>query len=216
MTEGIDLNLIDMGANGIVMRKINETIRCEIAHADGSKNLVLVEALHRAPGAVNVTHRLVNQIKVEVIETEQVERAVNGSARTFFACILHPKLGCDEKFSTIQPASLDGVTDGSFIAVRSGGVNGTVSGSNRIFYGFLAFLEVANLVHTENGGRHQYAVGKRDVWNPRHLFSPKAADRRTSDSAAEVFPMPIILGQEMGTQLRLNKPIFCLFLPRRC
>ena len=112
--------------------------------------------------------------------------------------------------------TLDGVNDGGFVAVRSGGVNGTVSGSNRIFYGFLAFLEVANLVHTENGGRHQYAVGKRDVGNPRHLFSPKAADRRTSNSAAAVFPMPIILGQRMGTQLRQNKPIFCLFLPRRC
>jgi hypothetical protein len=49
-----------------------------------------VGLLHSTPGAMYVTEGLVNQVKVQVVELQPLQRSVDGLLRAFVPCVLDP------------------------------------------------------------------------------------------------------------------------------
>ena len=70
--EGVQFHLIDHGRDARVETKVGETIRIEVAHANGAGAASLVELLHRPPGGVVIVHRLVDEVEVYVVKAQFV------------------------------------------------------------------------------------------------------------------------------------------------
>src|SRR5215217_7079935 len=68
------LDLVDGRRDLVVIDQIHEPVGIEIRYADRLGVTLAVQLLHRAPPAVVVTERLMNQVEVDVVETEPLER----------------------------------------------------------------------------------------------------------------------------------------------
>jgi hypothetical protein len=53
-----------------VVDQIDQAVRVEVADTDGTDQSVAVQLLHDSPGTVVVAERLVDQVQVEVVQTE--------------------------------------------------------------------------------------------------------------------------------------------------
>lgn len=79
LAERIHFNLIDRRANALVERKVRDAVGLEVAHADRPQVARFIKPLHRAPCAINVAIRLMDQVQVDRVRSEQLERAPDGA-----------------------------------------------------------------------------------------------------------------------------------------
>jgi hypothetical protein len=72
----VGLDLVDRGGDVVVVDQVDQPVGVEVRHPDGPDEAFLLELLHRAPGAVVVPVWLVDQVQVEVVEAEALQRPV--------------------------------------------------------------------------------------------------------------------------------------------
>jgi hypothetical protein len=127
LVERVRLDLVDRRDDLVVVDEVDQPVGEEVRHADGLREPFAVELLHRAPLAVVVAVRLVDEVEVHVIEAQPLQRRVDRALGVLLAGILDPQLGGDEQLLARDAALLDGPPHGLLVAVRGGGVEGPVA-----------------------------------------------------------------------------------------
>ena len=72
MEEGMNLNLVHSRLYGYGFAEVQQPGSIEIAYADGPQAAFLVCLLHCPPSADVIAHRLVDQIQIQIIQTQIV------------------------------------------------------------------------------------------------------------------------------------------------
>jgi hypothetical protein len=134
----------------------------EVRHADGLGQALAVELLHRPPGAVVVAEGLMDQVEVDVVEAESLQRRLERPLGVALADVLDPEFGGDEQLAARDAAGGDGAADGLLVLVGGGGVNGPVAGGQRVADGLLGLLG-GDLVDAEAEDGHLHAVVEREL-----------------------------------------------------
>jgi hypothetical protein len=128
LEEPVALDLVDRRRDLVVLDQVDEPVGIEVRDADCARDPLAVQLLHRAPRGVVVAERMVDQVEVEVVEAETLERGLEGATRGVLALILNPQLRRDEQLVAGDPARLDCPTDSLFVQVRGGGVERAIPG----------------------------------------------------------------------------------------
>src|SRR4051812_28955758 len=96
----------------------------EVAHADRAGALVRVQLLERAPGfEPQPRHGPVNQIQINVLETEALQAALESAQRGVIPLVLIPELGGDEYFGARDAGVTNRLTHLVLVAVHARGVH---------------------------------------------------------------------------------------------
>lgn len=72
----------------MVHTKVCQTVRCEIAYPDCPDQAYPIQFLHRPPGTIVVTKRLMNQIEVQIVKPQFFKRSVERFFCIFISCLL--------------------------------------------------------------------------------------------------------------------------------
>ncbi len=121
----------------------------EIADANGADFACLLQFFHGTPGPMDITVRLVNQVQVNVIKLQSIQRAFELCFSAFVMGVLQPQFGCDKEFVTCNTGLFQCVPDLGFILVRRGGIDQTVSRINGVNNGSFALSGIRHLKHTK-------------------------------------------------------------------
>src|SRR3954452_7124535 len=70
----VRLDLVHRGRDLVVVDEVHQPVGVEVGHADRPGGALAVELLHRPPGAVVVAERLVDQVQVDTVESEPLQR----------------------------------------------------------------------------------------------------------------------------------------------
>ena len=165
LVEGVRLDLVDGGHDFVVHEEIHEPVGIEITHPDGLDAARLVKLLHRPPGAVHVAERLVDQVQVEVVELELVQRRLESRLGPFVAGVLHPEFGGDEEFFARDATFLNGFTYRLLVAVGRRRVEQSVACLDGVQDAALALGEVGHLEDPEAEDGHLEPVVQGDGWD---------------------------------------------------
>ena len=102
----------------------------EVGDPDRAGLAVGLDLLHRAPGLgveVEVGARPVDEVEVDVVETELLEAQVDRVERALSALVAVPQLGGDEQLVAVDAGALDRLADAQLVAVRGRGVDVAVA-----------------------------------------------------------------------------------------
>jgi hypothetical protein len=161
----VGLDLVDRQGDLVVVDEVDEPVGVEVRDADRPDPPLLVELLHRAPLAVVVAERLVDQVQIEVVEPESAQRVVERALGVVLDAagrgVLDPELGGDPELLTCDAAGLDGRTHGVLVAVGGGGVEVAVAGLEGGLDRLLG-LVVGDLEDAESDDGHRDAVVEGD------------------------------------------------------
>ena len=142
----------------IVQDQIHEAVWVEIRHTHRAGQALLVDVLQSAPGTIDVTHGLVDQVKVQVIQAQAFQGTLKSSAGGFLAGVLNPHLASDEQFVAGNAAGCNGTANGFFISVRGRSVNGAVPKLQSFRHHAFAFAGFGELIHAKTKDGHLDAV----------------------------------------------------------
>lgn len=145
LVEGVGFDLVNCRNHFVINDEVYKPIRIEVADTDGFDAAISIQLLHRPPRAVNVAVGLVDQIQVEVIQSQLVQRPLESLLGAFVTSILNPEFGGDENLVSRHATLLDGFADGFFVAVRSCRVNQTVADFDRVRDASFTCLQIAHL-----------------------------------------------------------------------
>jgi hypothetical protein len=123
-----------------VLDQVDQAVRVEVRDADRSGQPVGVGPLHRAPEAVVVAERLVDQVEVDAVEPEPLQRPVERGLGPRLAGVLDPQLRGDEQLVTRDAAAAQGAADGLLVPVGGCGVDEPVPDLERSGDGLFGFL----------------------------------------------------------------------------
>jgi hypothetical protein len=123
LVKGVGSDLVDRRDHLIMHEQIHHTVGLEVADADRPHPALLVQLLHRAACAVHVAEGLVDQVEVQHVELEPLQRTLEGLLRAVVASILDPELGGDEDLLAGDVGALDRVADRGLVAIGCGGVD---------------------------------------------------------------------------------------------
>jgi hypothetical protein len=140
LEEWVGLDLVDRRRDVVVVDEVDQPVGVEVGDPDRLDQPLLVQALHRAPGAVVVPEGLVDQVQVEVVEAESDQRPLEGSLGAVLAAVLDPQLGGDEQLVPTDAAGGDCPADGRFVPVRLGGVEVAVAAGEGVGGGLLGLV----------------------------------------------------------------------------
>lgn len=90
-----------------------------------------------------------NQVQINVVQLQPVQRALELRLSPCVMGILQPKFGGDKEFVAGDPRLLQRVPDLGFILVRSRGIDQAISRIDGINNGSLAFGSIRHLKHTK-------------------------------------------------------------------
>ena len=96
LEEHVALDLVHGGRDAVERDEVCEVIWVEASCPYGADNALLVELLHGAPRAEDVAERLVDEVEVDVVEPQPLERHVEAALGPLVARIRHPQLGRHE------------------------------------------------------------------------------------------------------------------------
>ena len=136
----------------------------EIRNAAGPDRSFLLDFQQRLPGfdvLVDRGERPVNEIQVEMVESEIIQRRVKGHTRRIIALIAVAQLGCDEHFAG-HAGGFERVTDFTFVVIGSGCVNMTVADLQCLFNGLLCGRS-GDLEDSESDLRNRNGIGERNA-----------------------------------------------------
>lgn len=139
--------LIDHRHNLVVINQIDKAVGRKVADADSPNHPLVVELLQSPPGAVVVAKRLVDEVKVEILQSQTVEGAVESPLCTVVACILHPEFGGNEQFLKGHTATADGGPHGLLVLI----------GGSRVYEAIARFDGVRYTLCTILGGNLIYS-----------------------------------------------------------
>jgi hypothetical protein len=163
----VGLDLVDRRDDLVVLDEVDESVRVEVRYADRPGGAVGVQLLHGSPEAVVVTERLVDQVQVDPVEAEPLERCLERALGVGLAGVLDPELGRDEQLVSRDAARTDRSADRFLVVVGRSGVDEPVAnlecGGDRL----LGLLR-RDLEDPEAQDRHLDAVVQRDVGGHGH------------------------------------------------
>src|SRR4051794_6635297 len=162
----VRLDLVHRGRNLVVVDEVHQPVGVEVGDSDRPDGALAEELLHRAPGAVVVPERLVDQVQVDMLEAEPLQRPVEAPTGSVLAGVGDPQLRGDEEFVARDAAGGDGAADGLFVDVRGGGVDVAVAGGEGVGDRPLGVLG-RDLVDAEAEDRHPDTVVQGDVGDVR-------------------------------------------------
>lgn len=106
LEERVSLKLVDGGLHLIVQEKVLQAFIGEARHTYGADKSFFVKPFAGSPRRIIVAVGLVQQVEVDVIQSEQLQRLVEGPERILILVVLHPQFGGDEKSSRLMPLFL--------------------------------------------------------------------------------------------------------------
>ncbi len=74
LVERVGFDLVDRRGDVVVDDQVHHAVGVEVADADGADPALPVERLHVPPGAVDVAVRLVDQVEVQVVQSQPLQR----------------------------------------------------------------------------------------------------------------------------------------------
>ena len=169
LAEGMRLDLIHCRRRAVVQHQVHDPVGMEVTYADRPNAAGFVEFFHGPPGAVNVAVGLVNQVKVEVIELQPIERALEGEPGFVEAGVGQPQLGGDKNFFAGNAAFGNRPPYRFFVAVGRRRVDEPVADAQRLRDGRLAGSRIIHLIDAEAQHGHRDAVVQR---SELHVLSP--------------------------------------------
>ena len=169
LAEWVQFDLVYSGNYFMRQNQIGKPVRHKIADTDCPDFPGMVQFLHSTPAAVVIAVRHVDQIKVQILGPQILERFFKGAHRAVIPCVLYPNLGCKEQAFSGAAALCDCLPDGRFVSVTCGGVNQAVSCVQRCADALLAFRCIRYLKNTEADARHLYMIVQ---FNSVHRYFP--------------------------------------------
>src|SRR5688572_13622198 len=137
------LDLVD-GRYGLgVSEQLSEMLYGEIAHSDRKGVSLLPQFLENSPASHSLAHRIVNQIKVDVIEFEPAQTLFERTCGISMLAI--PELGRDKNLLARNPARPDGGADALLIVVERSGIDMPITGFQRRLYHCFTLFALGNL-----------------------------------------------------------------------
>jgi hypothetical protein len=110
--------------------------------------------LHGAPRAMDIPERLVNQVQIQIVQLQPLQRLIDGLLCSIETGVLHPELGRNEELITRNAAILEALSYCAFVHIRCCRVNLSIAGLDRIDDAALAFLWIGNLKDAKTEDRH--------------------------------------------------------------
>lgn len=156
LAEGVDLDLIDGRNDGGVLNKTLDVRGTKVGDADGPYLAELLGGLEGAPGIkalLLILGRGVNQVQVEIVQTELLQRGAEGIEGGLVTVVSIPQLGADVDILTgsagLLKPSADGTTASLLVGISGSRVNVAVAGIQSGGDGILSLLAVGGLVNTQ-------------------------------------------------------------------
>ena len=109
-----------------------------------------------------------DEIEIEIVESQFFHGGAQGFPGAFVAGILHPELGGDEEIFPGHAAFLQGRAHGFFVEIGGSRVDEAVAARDGVQNSLLALSAVRNLKHTESFHGHLHAVIQNCIF---HDFS---------------------------------------------
>jgi len=159
----IDFDLVDRRRNLIECHQIEQTVGVEIADADCAQLAATVSLLHRAPRTVHIAERLVDQVQIEIVELQPLQRLVDRQPGRFVTGFLNPQFAGDEKLLPGDAALFEGIADGRLVEIGCGRIDQAVARTDRIEHAALALGGVGYLEDAKAEHRHPESVIERDI-----------------------------------------------------
>src|SRR5712692_3903491 len=103
----------------------------------------------------------VDEIKVEIFQSETLEAGVAGLQRRFVSVVAIPEFGCYEHVFAFDSTLAECGANVGFVVVDSCSVNVAISYLQRVFYCFLGCLSGRRLVYSE-----------AEAWNHDSIVEP--------------------------------------------
>ena len=100
LEKGVELHLIHGGLDLHGLADVRQNLGIAVAHADGLQLAGLVRLFHGSVGADVVAHGLMDQIQIDIVQSQLLHRGLNGLLSALIAGVLHPQLGGDETVSS--------------------------------------------------------------------------------------------------------------------
>ena len=176
LMERIGLHLVDHRCDLVECRKISQPHRAEIAHADGANLAFLVQLLQRAPGAVHVGERLVEQHQIQIIQTQLPQRILDGFTSLGIAVMLDPHLCGNEQLAAVDAAIADALTDLRLIHIRLGSIDMPVSHLDGILNASSGLVP-GHLKNAKAQFRHRHAIAQRYVFHIATFLAVHSSER---------------------------------------
>ena len=104
---------------------------------------------------------LVDQIQIQIIQSQLFQRSIDGFLCTLIACVLHPELCGDEQLFPRHTAFGNCRTHCLFVKVCGSGIDQPIACGDGIGNCLLTNRSVRHLEHTKAFQRHFYAIVQR-------------------------------------------------------
>ena len=149
LEKGVELHLIHGGLDLHGLADVRQNLGIAVAHADGLQLAGLVRLFHGSVGADVVAHGLMDQIQIDIVQSQLLHRGLNGLLSALIAGVLHPQLGGDEQFLPGHAALGDGTAHGLLVHIGRRRVDQAVAGGDGVQHRLLAHGGVGHLEHAE-------------------------------------------------------------------
>ena len=156
------LHLVDGGNRLVREDEVNDPVSEEVADAYRPDAALALELLHGPPASVIVAVGHVDEVEVEVVRAEVLQRLLERRHGPLVARVLDPHLRRDEDVGTVDAALRDCRAHRPLVSVARRGVNEAVSEFERREHALPADLLVGYLEDPEPKERHLDAVVERD------------------------------------------------------
>ena len=170
LEEGVRLQLVHRRFHLVVQKEVLQAFVGKARHTDGADASLLVESFHRPPCGVVVSVGFVHQVKVEVIQSELLHRAIESPQRVVVLVVLHPQFGGDEKLLARDAALPDGIAQLLLVEIGSSRVEQSVTHLDGIGHHPFRFI-FRNLKDAEPDGRHHHSVIQSYIFHILHSFN---------------------------------------------
>ena len=138
--------------------QIRQPVGVEAAHADGPDLPLLTQLRHGPPGPVVVAQGLVDQIQVQVVQTQPVQGGLETPLSPLIAGIGDPQLGGDEQLLPGEAALPHRLAHRLLVAVGGRRVDEAVAHVDGVPHRPLTLGRVLDLIGAEAQLRHLHAV----------------------------------------------------------
>lgn len=154
---------IDGGLAVVEEQEVGHTVRGEVVHADGTHETLVLHLSERAPCAVIVVVRLVDERQIHVVHAESFQGAFHTLARATVAGVGDPQLGGDEDFAARGAAVADCVAHRAFVAIGSGRVDEAIAGLQSLGHRIFAYIRIGHAEYSVADAWHAVSVVQRQI-----------------------------------------------------
>src|SRR5215218_9884046 len=162
LMERMGFDLIHRWHHFVMHDQVHQPVGLEVANPDGSYRAFTVELFHGSPSAMHIPKGLVNQVQINLLQLQPLQRPVKRLLGAFVSGIRDPELGGDEQLFSWHTGPLDSFADGLFIPISSRSVDQTIARTYRVVDATFAFFGIRYLKNAEPQEGHLHTVIERD------------------------------------------------------